>query len=181
MSPSCIACDMLSAMLSNLLWASSLITSCFSCFLVNILKDLRVVDVWTEKIRLVPLNAIPTDWPTSLANPAMETPSVILLMLLDLYLQCLWFYSIVPSFLANFCEVEFNQATLPQFHSIFSSIILVALVELYGLGQDTFYLFHYHRYSKPLFNNWRWNLLGIINLLYSSSCLKPKWPWCFFV
>ena len=62
MSPSCIACDMISAMLSNLLWASSLITSCFSCFLVNILKDLRVVDVWTEKIRLVPLNAIPTDW-----------------------------------------------------------------------------------------------------------------------
>ena len=39
MSPFCIACDMISAMLSTLLWASSLVTSCFSCFLVNISKD----------------------------------------------------------------------------------------------------------------------------------------------
>ena len=36
MSPSSIACEMISTMLSNLLLAGSLITSCFSCFMVNI-------------------------------------------------------------------------------------------------------------------------------------------------
>ena len=57
---------MILAILSNLLGASSLITSCLSCFLVNILKDLRVADVSTEEIRLVPLNAVPIDWPNHL-------------------------------------------------------------------------------------------------------------------
>ena len=39
MCPSCIACEMILAMLSNLLWASSLKASCFSCFTVRVLKD----------------------------------------------------------------------------------------------------------------------------------------------
>ena len=62
LSLSCIACDMISAMLSNLLWASNcIVVSCFSCFTVNILKDIYVIVVAREKSWLVPLNTIPTD------------------------------------------------------------------------------------------------------------------------
>ena len=51
--------------------------SCFSCFTVKILKDLRVMAVTRERSRLVPLKAIPTDNPTTLANAAMLIPPVI--------------------------------------------------------------------------------------------------------
>ena len=67
---------MILAMLSNLLWASSLIASCFSCFTVKILKDFRVMAVARERSRLVPLKAIPTGNPTPLANVAMLIPPV---------------------------------------------------------------------------------------------------------
>ena len=77
-SPSCIACETILAMLSNLLWASSLIAWCFSYFMVKILKDLRVMAVATERIRLVPLQAIPTGNPTPLANAAIDIPPVII-------------------------------------------------------------------------------------------------------
>ena len=77
MSPSYIACEMILVMLSNLLWASSLITSYFSCFTVKILKDFRVMAVSRERSRLVQLKAIPTDNPTTLANAAIEIPLVI--------------------------------------------------------------------------------------------------------
>ena len=77
MSPSYIACEMILVMLSNLLWASSLITSYFSCFTVNILKDFRVMAVSRERSRLVQLKAIPTDNPTTLTNAAIEIPPVI--------------------------------------------------------------------------------------------------------
>ena len=76
-SPSCIVCGMILAMLSNLLWASSLIASCFSCFTVKILKDFCVIAVARERSRLVPLKAIPTGNPTPLANAAIEIPPVI--------------------------------------------------------------------------------------------------------
>ena len=65
------------AMLSNLLWASSLIASCFSCSMVNILKYFHVIAVAREKSRLVSLNTIPTGRPAPLGNGATETPPVI--------------------------------------------------------------------------------------------------------
>ena len=71
-SPSCSACEMILAMLSNLLWASSLIASCFSCFTVKILKDFRVMAVARKRSRLVLLKAIPTGNPTPLANAAID-------------------------------------------------------------------------------------------------------------
>ena len=76
-SPSCIACEMILAILSNLLWASSVIASCFSCFPVKILKDFRVMAVTRERSRLVPLKAIPTGNPTLLGNAVMEIPPVL--------------------------------------------------------------------------------------------------------
>ena len=44
-SPSCIAREIILAMLSNLSWANSLIASCFFCFTMKILKSFRVVAV----------------------------------------------------------------------------------------------------------------------------------------
>ena len=64
-------------MLSNLLWASSLMASCFSCFTVKVLKDFRVMTIARERSRLVPLKATPTGRPTPLANAAIEIPPVI--------------------------------------------------------------------------------------------------------
>ena len=77
MSPSCIACEIILAMLSNLLWASSLMASCFSCFTVKVLKDFRVMTVARERSRLVPLKAMPTGRLTSLKNAAIEVRPVI--------------------------------------------------------------------------------------------------------
>ena len=76
-SPSCIACEIILAMLSNLLWESSLIASCFSCFMVKILKDFCEMAVARERSRLVPPKAIPTGSPTPLASAAIEIPPVI--------------------------------------------------------------------------------------------------------
>ena len=64
-------------MLSNLLWASSLIELCFSCFTVKVLKDFRVMSVAKERSRLVPLKAMPTGRAMPLANAAIENPPVI--------------------------------------------------------------------------------------------------------
>ena len=51
--------------------------SCFSCFTVKILKDFRGMAVVRERMRLVPLKAIPTGNPIPLANAAIEIPPVI--------------------------------------------------------------------------------------------------------
>ena len=64
-------------MLSSLVWANSLIESCFSCFTVKILKGFRVMAVARERNRLVPFMAIPTGNPTLLANAAIDIPPVI--------------------------------------------------------------------------------------------------------
>ena len=77
MSPSCIACEMMLAMLSNLLWASSLIKLCFSCFTVRVLEVFRVMGVPREEARLVMPKAMPTGNPAPLANAAVEIPPVI--------------------------------------------------------------------------------------------------------
>ena len=68
---------MILAMLSNLFWASSLMALCFSCFMVKVLKDFRVMTITRERSRLVPLKATPTGRPTLLANAAIEIPPVI--------------------------------------------------------------------------------------------------------
>ena len=73
-SPSCITCEMILAMLSYLLWASSLMASYFSCFTVKVLKDFCVMTVARERSRLVSLLAMPTGRPTPLANAAIEIP-----------------------------------------------------------------------------------------------------------
>ena len=63
-------------MLSNLLWASSLMTW-FSCFMMKILKDFRVMALSRERSSLVPLKAIPTGSPTPLENAKIQIPLVI--------------------------------------------------------------------------------------------------------
>ena len=77
MSPSCIACEMISDMLSDLAWASSLIASCFSCFTVKGLEDFRVTIVERERTTLKPPKAVPTGRATLLANAAIEVPPEI--------------------------------------------------------------------------------------------------------
>ena len=51
--------------------------SCFSCFTVKVLKDLRVMTVARERNRLVPLKAMPMGRSTPLANSAIEILPVI--------------------------------------------------------------------------------------------------------
>ena len=50
---------------------------CFPCFKVKVLKVFRVVTVARERIRLVPLKAMPTSRPTPLENAAIKIPPVI--------------------------------------------------------------------------------------------------------
>ena len=76
-SSSCIACEMILAMLSNLLWARSLMESCFSFFTVKVLKDFHVMTIARERSKLVPLGTMPTGRPTSLASAAIEISPVI--------------------------------------------------------------------------------------------------------
>ena len=64
-------------MLSSLVWASSLIKSCFSCFTVKILTDVCVMAVARERRRLVPRKTMSTGRPTPLANAALEILPVI--------------------------------------------------------------------------------------------------------
>lgn len=70
-------CEMMVAILSNLLLASSLIESCFFCFVINILECFPVTATAGEKMSLVPNNVIPTGRPAALANAAEEGPPVI--------------------------------------------------------------------------------------------------------
>ena len=72
MSPSCIACEMISAMLSNLLWASSIMTSCFPCFTVWLLENFLVATVKRESTTPSPPKAAPMGRPAPLANRGIE-------------------------------------------------------------------------------------------------------------
>ena len=51
---------------------------CFSCFIVKVLKDFRVMIVARERSRLVSPKAAPKGRPTPLANAAIEIPAVII-------------------------------------------------------------------------------------------------------
>ena len=44
---------------------------------MNVLVDLRLIAVATERRRLVPLNPIPTGKPTQLLNVAMDIPPIM--------------------------------------------------------------------------------------------------------
>ena len=77
MSPSYIACEMISVMLSNLLWASSIMASCFPCFTVRLLENFRVGTVKRERTTPNPPKAAPTGRPTQLANAGIEAPPEI--------------------------------------------------------------------------------------------------------
>ena len=76
-SSSCIAYEMVLAMPTDLLWVSSLMASCFSCFTVKVLNDFRVMTVARERSRLFPLKAMSTGRATPLANAAIEVLPVI--------------------------------------------------------------------------------------------------------
>ena len=69
MSSSYVASEMISAMLSNLLSASSLAATCFSCFMVNsfCVIDFCVIVISREKVGYTP-NPIPTGRPTPLES-----------------------------------------------------------------------------------------------------------------
>ena len=76
-SPSCIACEMISAMLPNLLWASTIMALCFPCFAVWPLENFRVATVKREKTTPNPPKAAPTGRPAPLANAGIEDPPAI--------------------------------------------------------------------------------------------------------
>ena len=77
MSESYIACGITLPMLFNLISASSLIASCYSCFMITILKDFCVTAVARKKTRLILFNTIPARRPTPIANKVIEVPPVI--------------------------------------------------------------------------------------------------------
>ena len=104
MSPYCIACEMILAMLSNLLWASSLIELCFPCFAVRVLGIFHVMDVPRVEARLVTLKTIPTGNPTPLANAEVEIFPVItadviriLFAMPAIVLNFFFFFCILPT------------------------------------------------------------------------------------
>ena len=76
-SSSCIAYEMVLVMPTDLLWVSSLMASCFSCFTVKVLNYFRVMTVARERSKLFPLKAKPTGRATPLANAAIEVTPVI--------------------------------------------------------------------------------------------------------
>ena len=57
--------------------------SCFSCFTVKVLKDVRVMAVARERSRLLPLRVMPTGRPTPLAKAAVAIPPVITVDLIN--------------------------------------------------------------------------------------------------
>ena len=75
-SPSCIACEMILAMLSDLSYSSSLMESCFSRAALKALRYFCVAGVIREKSRLTPPKAIPTGSPTPLASATVDIPPV---------------------------------------------------------------------------------------------------------
>ena len=114
MSPSCIACEMVSDMLSNLSWASSLIASWFPCFTVKDLEDFCVTIVERERATLKPPKAAPMGKSTPLAIAGIEVPPAIA----DFVIRRM---STIPMILLNrfffwpaACVLQFHQAHMPR-------------------------------------------------------------------
>ena len=104
-SPSCIAREVILAILSNLPWASSLMESCFSRTTIEALRYFCAAGVIKEKSRLTPPKAIPTGSPTPLASAAMDIPPVstvdvirIVSAMLNTVMDCLIFLPSVHIF-----------------------------------------------------------------------------------
>ena len=89
--------EMILTMLSNLLWAGSLMASCFSGFMVKVLKCFHVMTVARERSRLVPLKAMPTGRPTPLANAAIEISPFYLLFHCGICSFFIWYLDITNS------------------------------------------------------------------------------------
>ena len=108
-----ITCEILSAILSNLLRAGSLITSCFSCFTANFLNGFHLIAGAREQIRLVPLNAIRTGRLIPLANVVVESPPVIAVDVVRLVFRML---VIVLHRLIFFCQQFTNVSFIKQIY-----------------------------------------------------------------
>ena len=72
-----MAYEMISVMLSNLHWASSLMELCFACFSVKDLENFRVKIVGRKRAARIPPKTAPSCRPTPLASAAMEFPLMI--------------------------------------------------------------------------------------------------------
>lgn len=147
MPPSYTGCEMISAILSNLLWAKSLIAPCFYCFIVNVLKDFLEIAVAREKVSLIPLNTMSSGRSTPLTNAAMETHLVTTVDIIRPVSMMIEMYWIVLSFLPAGYKLQLHQANLPQILLIFSSNILVAFVKWQYLDLDNSFLRHCPIYS----------------------------------
>ena len=139
MFPFYIACETISAVLFNLLWASSLTASCFSSFIVSILKDFCVIIIAREKTRLVPLNAVPTGRPTLLANGEIETPPLITVD--SIRAVCTMLVILFNSFIFSSAvrKLQIHQANMHQFQLTFSNNMLMTFVERWCLDLDKSY------------------------------------------
>ena len=142
-SPFYIVCEMIMALLSNLLWASSLMESCFSRFMVKVLKYFHVMTVTRERSRLVPLKTIPKGRSTPLANAVIEIPLVITVdVIRPLFTMAL----IVLNgfiFLAILSRTSVSSSKYASISVNFLSDMFVILVVPQGLYQDKFcLLFH---------------------------------------
>ena len=117
--------------------------SCFSCFMVKVLKDFYVMNVGRERSRLVPLKTMPTGRPTPLANAAVEIPPVITVGVIRPV-------STMPVFVLNLfissdilSQTSISSSKYASISVNFLSDMFVILVVPQGLYQDKFcLLFH---------------------------------------
>ena len=128
MSPSCIACEMISVMLPNLLSASRLMALCLPCFTVWSLEIFRVGIVKRERTTSNPPKAAPTGRPTPLANAGIEVPSVIaddvirpVSTIPMILLNRFFFFALLPA------SLNFYQEKMPHFRTICSVDMFVVL------------------------------------------------------
>ena len=94
-------------------------------------KDFRVIAVARERIKLVPLKAMPTGNPTPLANASIDIPPVI-------NVDVIKPVSTIPVIVLNrffffwqsVHELKFPQEKMPQFRTVFSIDMFVVAVVL---------------------------------------------------
>ena len=133
--------------------------------------------VWKRR-RLVPLKVIPTGRPTPLENAVIETPPVMTVNLIRPV-------SMIPVIVLNrfifFASHSRTSIWSSRYASIsvnFLSDMFLVLVVPLGLSLDKFCLLHCRICSRSLFDSWRFNVLGMTLLLFSSSILKSRWSRC---
>ena len=119
---------MILAMLSNLVWSSSSIESCFSRFRVKVLKDFRVLTVERERSRLLQLKAMPTGRPTPLANAAIEIPPLIIVDVIRPVSMMPVIVLILFNFLVILSQISFSSSKYASISVDFLSDMFVILV-----------------------------------------------------